>query len=211
MVESPGIGAHKALQLKLAATVSPRSTNAVGCPYSRSGPGETSDFRSRVNIMDAKRVTESSLTMAAQMNPEDANPAGNVHGGVIMKYVDTAAGAVAIRHARRNAVTASIDRLDFHSPVFVGDLLILRASLNLVGKTSLEVGVRVEAENLLTGELRHTASAYLTFVALDEKGHPTEVPPLILETEQEKRRNCEALVRREARLAVRTREQTCIF
>jgi acyl-CoA hydrolase len=161
--------------------------------------------------MNAKRGTESSLTMAVQMNPEDANPAGNVHGGVIMKCVDSVAGAVAIRHARRNAVTASIDRLDFHSPVFVGDLLILRASLNLAGKTSLEVGVRVEAENLLTGEVRHTASAYLTFVALDEKGRPTEVPPLILETEEEKRRNCEALVRKESRLAERTREQTCTF
>jgi acyl-CoA hydrolase len=123
------------------------------------------------------------------MNPEDANPVGNVHGGVIMKYVDTAAGAVAIRHARRICVTASIDRLDFHNPVYVGDLLILKASITMVGRTSVEVGVRVEAEDLLTGKVRHTASAYLSFVAMDEKGTPTQVPPLILETDDENRRN----------------------
>jgi len=140
------------------------------------------------------------------MNPEDANPVGNVHGGVIMKYVDTAAGAVAIRHAKAICVTASIDRLDFHHPVYVGDLLILKASLNLVGKSSVEVGVRVEAENLLTGEVRHTASAYLTFVALDKNGRPRQVPPLLLETETEELRHCQAKVRRESRLAERRRE-----
>ncbi|MGB6067454.1 MAG: acyl-CoA thioesterase, partial [Desulfomonilaceae bacterium] len=131
--------------------------------------------------MEGKTVKESQMTMVIQMNPEDANPVGNVHGGVIMKYVDTAAGAVAIRHARKNCVTASIDRLDFHNPVFVGDLLILKASITLVGKTSMEVGVRVEAEDLLTGNVRHTASAYLSFVALDQNGVPTQVPPLILD------------------------------
>jgi uncharacterized protein (TIGR00369 family) len=159
--------------------------------------------------MQGKPVRESQLTMAIQMNPEDANPAGNVHGGVIMKYVDTAAGVVAIRHSRNIAVTASIDRLDFHYPVFVGDLLILKASINMVGRTSLEVGVRVEAENLLTGEVRHTASAYLTFVALDEKGKPSEIPPLIIETEEQTRRNCEAQIRRHSRLAEKERERCC--
>jgi uncharacterized protein (TIGR00369 family) len=162
-----------------------------------------------MEFMEGKPVRESQMTMAIQMNPEDANPAGNVHGGVVMKYVDTAAGVVAIRHARKIAVTASIDRLDFHNPVFVGDLLILKASVNLVGRTSLEVGVRVEAENVLTGEVRHTASAYLTFVALDSKGAPTQVPPLILETEDEKRRNCEAQIRRQSRLAEKERERCC--
>lgn len=147
--------------------------------------------------------------MAVQMNPEDANPVGNVHGGVIMKHIDTAAGVVAFRHSRRNAVTASIDRLDFHSPVYVGDLLVLKASLNWVGRSSMEVGVRVEAENLLTGEVRHTASAYLTYVALDKKGKPAEVPSLILETDEENRRYCEALQRRETRLEQRRREDTC--
>ena len=157
--------------------------------------------------MQGKTVSESRNILAVQMNPEDANPVGNVHGGVIMKYVDTAAGVVAVRHARCVSVTASIDRLDFHHPVFVGDLLILKASLNYVGKTSAEVGVRVEAENLITGEVRHTASAYLTYVALDEKARPKAVPPLILATEDDRRRNKEAEVRRDSRLRERRREQ----
>ena len=158
--------------------------------------------------MQGKCSHDTAVTMAVQMNPEDANPAGNVHGGVIMKYIDTAAGAVAIRHARKICVTASIDRIDFHHPVFVGDLLILKACLNLVGKSSLEVGVRVEAENLLTGKVTHTASAYLTFVALDENGRPTSVPPLITESAVECRRHTEATVRRKHRLEERNREKS---
>lgn len=157
--------------------------------------------------MKGKRVQESSIVMAQQMNPQDANPAGNVHGGVIMKLIDTAAGAVAIRHARSNAVTASIDRLDFFHPVFVGDFVTLRASLNFVGRTSMEVGVRVESENLMTGERRHTSTAYLTYVALDGQGQPLPLPPMILETEEEKRRNREAKVRRETRLAEKAKEK----
>ena len=157
--------------------------------------------------MKEKRVRESSIIMAQQMNPQDANPAGNVHGGVIMKLIDTAAGAVAIRHARSNAVTASIDRLDFFHPVFVGDFVTLRASLNFVGRTSMEVGVRVESENLMTGERRHTSTAYLTYVALDGRGQPLPLPPMILETEEEKRRNREAKVRRETRLAEKAKEK----
>jgi acyl-CoA hydrolase len=157
--------------------------------------------------MQGKTVKESCITTSYVMMPEDANPAGNVHGGVIMKHIDTTAGVVAFRHTRCNAVTASIDRLIFHYPVFIGDLLTLRASLNMAGKTSMEIGVRVEAENLLTGDVRHTASAYLTFVGLDNTGRPTEIPPLILETEEERRRNQQALSRREVRLAERTREQ----
>ena len=159
--------------------------------------------------MEGKRVQESSIVMAQVMNPQDANPAGNVHGGVIMKLIDTAAGSVAIRHARSNAVTASFDRLDFHHPVFIGDFVTLRASLNFAGKSSMEVGIRVESENLISGERHHTASAYMTFVALDPEGRPVKVPPLILETEEEKRRNREALARRETRLAEKTREKQC--
>ena len=157
--------------------------------------------------MKEKRVQESSVIMAQQMNPQDANPAGNVHGGVIMKLIDTAAGAVAIRHARSNAVTASIDRLDFFHPVFVGDFVTLRASLNFVGRTSMEVGVRVESENLMTGERRHTSTAYLTYVALDGRGQPLPLPPMILETDEEKRRNREAKVRRGTRLAEKAKEK----
>lgn len=157
--------------------------------------------------MKEKRVQESSIIMAQQMNPQDANPAGNVHGGVIMKLIDTAAGAVAIRHARSNAVTASIDRLDFFHPVFVGDFVTLRASLNFVGRTSMEVGVRVESENLMTGKRRHTSTAYLTYVALDGQGQPLSLSPMILETDEEKRRNREAKVRRETRLAEKAKEK----
>jgi uncharacterized protein (TIGR00369 family) len=157
--------------------------------------------------MDEKRVRDSAVATAQVMMPQDANPSGNVHGGVIVKLIDTAAGVVARRHTRHNAVTASIDRLDFHHPVYVGDLLTLRASINLVGTTSIEIGVRAEAEDLLTGKIRHTASAYLTFVALDSDGTPIEVPGLILETKEEIRRNREACDRRELRLTEKRREK----
>jgi acyl-CoA hydrolase len=156
--------------------------------------------------MEGKRVRDSSVVMAQMMIPQDANPAGNVHGGVVVKIIDEAAGVVAARHARSNVVTAAIDRLDLHTPVLVGDLLFFNASLNYVGRTSMEIGVRVEAENLMTGEVRHAASASLTYVALDPQGHPREVPQLILETEEEKQRHDEAKTRREMRLAKRYRE-----
>ena len=153
--------------------------------------------------MDGKRVKDSALIMVQSMSPQDANVAGNVHGGVIMKIIDTAAGVVAARHARGNVVTASVDRLAFHFPVFIGDLVTFKASLNYVGKTSMEVGVRVEAETVVTGLIRHTASAYLTMVALDEKQKPIPVPELILESEDDFRRNREAQLRRELRLLER--------
>ncbi len=156
--------------------------------------------------MEGKRVKDSSVTMAQMMIPQDANPSGNVHGGVVVKIIDEAAGVVAARHARSNVVTASIDRMDFHNPVFVGDVLFFKTSLNLVGRTSMEIGVRVEAENLITGDVRHAASAYLTYVALDRNGKPREVPPLILETEDDHRRNREAVSRRQIRLAEKKRE-----
>lgn len=153
--------------------------------------------------MERKKVKDTSVVMAQLMTPQDVNLAGNVHGGVIMKLIDTAAGTVATRHARTNLVTASVDRLDFHNPVFVGDLVTLKASLNLVGRTSMEVGVYVQSENLITGQIRHTASAYITLVALDKDGRPTAVPPLILETEEEMRRNREAQARRAIRLSAK--------
>jgi uncharacterized protein (TIGR00369 family) len=160
-------------------------------------------------MMEGKRVEESSVVMSQLMTHQDTNLAGNVHGGVIMKLIDTASGVAAVRHARSNVVTASIDRLDFHHPVFVGDLLTLRANLNLVGRTSMEVGVRVETENPMTGVRRHTASAYLTYVALDRDGRPMPLPPLILETEEQMRRNREAKARRETRLAEKKKEKAC--
>ncbi len=149
--------------------------------------------------MQAKRVKDSTITIVYQMTPQDANIAGNVHGGVILKNIDNTAGIVASRHANANAVTASIDRVDFYSPVYIGDLLRLLASVNYAGHTSMEVGVRVEAENFMTGEVRHTASAYLTFVALDAEGKPTPIPQLILESEEEQRRNRAARARRDSR------------
>ena len=156
--------------------------------------------------MEAKTVKESAVIMAQLMGPQDINNAGNVHGGVIMKLIDTVAGVVAIKHARHNAVTASIDRLDFHYPVFAGDLVTFKASLNYVGRTSMEIGVRVETENPYTGEVRHTSSAYLTYVCLDKSGRPIPLPQVILETEDEKRRNREAMARREIRLGERKSE-----
>jgi uncharacterized protein (TIGR00369 family) len=157
--------------------------------------------------MQGKRVSESSVIMVQPMSPQDANPAGNVQGGVIMKLIDLAGGIVAHRHARMNVVTASVDRIDFLHPVYVGDVLSLKASLNLVGRTSMEVGVRVESENPITGEIRHTASAFLTYVALDKSGRPVELSPLILENDEEKRRNKDAQARRAVRLRGRIREE----
>jgi uncharacterized protein (TIGR00369 family) len=158
--------------------------------------------------MKQKRVSDSSLVTAIQMQPQDANPFGNVHGGVIMKNVDTTAGIVGLRHTGANVVTASLDRLDFLEPVYVGDVLVLSASINLVGRTSLEIGVRVEAEDPRSGRRRHTASAYLTFVCLDADGKPREIPGLVLETEDERRRHREAAARRKVRLAEKEREKS---
>jgi acyl-CoA hydrolase len=150
-----------------------------------------------------KTVNESKVEMAQAMFPVDANPAGNVNGGTIMKLIDTAAGIAAHRHCRTNVVTASMDRLDFHQPIFVGELVTLRASINYVGTTSMEVGVRVEAENLMTGEVRHTNSAYLTMVSLDEHRRPSGVPKIVPETEDQKRRFREGEMRAKQRKALR--------
>ncbi len=146
-----------------------------------------------------KTAKDSSITVIQQMTHQDANLAGNVHGGVIMKLIDNTAGIVAVRHTGGNAVTASLDRMDFHSPVFIGDLLRVMASINYIGKKSMEIGVRVEAENFVTGEVRHTGSAYLTFVALDEQFKPKVIPPILFESEDAKRRNCEAQERKRVR------------
>jgi uncharacterized protein (TIGR00369 family) len=150
--------------------------------------------------MEGKTVAESQVVMSQIMTPLDVNNIGNVHGGVIMKLVDTAAGIAAIRHSRSISITASIDRLSFLHPVHVGELVTLKASVNMVGNTSMETGVRVEAEGPITGKVRHVASAYLTFVAVDKQNKPKPVPPLILSTEREQQRNREAVARREIRL-----------
>ena len=148
----------------------------------------------------AKTPSESLTTVSRIMMPMDANVAGNVFGGTILRLIDEVASIVAFRHARKNVVTASIDRMDFLGSVFIGDLLRLNASINYVHRTSMEIGVRVEAENPLTGQVRHTGTCFLTYVALDKNRQPTPVPPLTPETEEDKRRWAEAEVRRNLRL-----------
>ena len=150
-----------------------------------------------------------SVIISHVMQPQDANPAGNVHGGAIMKHIDSAAGVVAMRHARGNVVTASIDRLDFHQPVFVGNLLTLQARINWVGRSSMEIEVEAETEDLVSGAVRQVASAFLTFVALDAAGRPTALPPLVLETEDQRQRHREAVARRNLRLAEKQKAEAC--
>lgn len=149
--------------------------------------------------MEGRTVRESSTVVSQLMLPSDANLAGNVHGGTIMKLVDTVGGVVAMRHCRQRVVTARMDEMSFLHPVYVGDLVTLKSSINNVGRTSMEVGVRVESENLRTGKVVHTSSAYLVYVALDSEGRPAEVPALTAETEDEKRRMEAAKVRRKRR------------
>jgi acyl-CoA hydrolase len=137
------------------------------------------------------------------MSIGDANLAGLVHGGVVMKMCDEVAGVAAIRHCGRRIVTAGVDRMTFVEPVNVGELLSCQATVNAAWRTSMEVGVRVEAENPRTGVRRHTSTAYLTMVALDDEGRPTPVPPLVPESDDEHRRRREAELRRANRLAER--------
>jgi acyl-CoA hydrolase len=137
------------------------------------------------------------------MGIEDANTAGYVHGGVIMRLCDEVAGIAAIRHCGVRVVTAGVDRMTFLYPVHVGQLVTVLATVNAAWRTSMEVGVRVESEHVRTREVVHTSAAYLTMVALDEQGRPTAVPPLAPESEEEKRREHEAQLRRDNRLAER--------
>lgn len=148
-----------------------------------------------------KRVGDSAVTLTQMMEVTDVNIAGTVHGGVIMRLVDTAAGLAAVRHAGGLAVTVAIDEMTFLEPVHIGEVLVLHATVNDVGTTSMECGVRVEAHDPVTGRMRHANSAYLVFVAVDDEGHPRPVPALIVETDDEKRRQREARLRRGARLA----------
>jgi acyl-CoA hydrolase len=139
------------------------------------------------------------------MRIADANNGGNVHGGVIMYLCDEVAGIAAVRHSGCRVVTAAVDRMTFLHPVYVGHLLTLKATVNAAWNTSMEVGVRVEAENIRSGEVTGTSSAYLTMVALDDDGRPTPVPPIAPETPDEERRAREAQLRRDNRLAERER------
>lgn len=142
--------------------------------------------------------------MTVRMFPSNANPSGNVFGGYILKQIDLVAGLVAQRHAQTNAVTASIDRVNFLKPVFVGDVLVLHARLNYVHRSSMEIEISVSAENLTKGTSTLTGNAFVTMVALDKNGKPTQVPELILESEEDKRKFAEGKLRMEQRIKERS-------
>jgi acyl-CoA hydrolase len=148
-----------------------------------------------------KPISASSVTLIRQMDLTDANLLGNVHGGEIMKLVDTAGGLAAMKHCGGPVVTVAMDEMSFIEPVVVGDVVTVRAMVNDVGRTSLEVGVRVEAENVVTGRRVHTSSAYLVYVGLGADGRPRPVPPVIAGDEEQRQRQREAKLRRQARLA----------
>jgi acyl-CoA hydrolase len=154
----------------------------------------------------ARTVRETQHETSQLMMPQHSNNLNNVFGGVILAMMDTAAAVSAIRHARATCVTVSVDRVDFREPIYLGELVIMKCSVNFVGRTSMEVGVRVEAEHLLTGVRRHTNSCYLTYVAVDAARHPIEVPRLITETPEEMRRYDAAIERRRRRLEERNAE-----
>lgn len=157
--------------------------------------------------MQGRHPEESEAIMAELMMPQHANIMGNVFGGVILALVDRVAAVCAIRHARRQCVTVSVDKVDFREPIHVGELITAFARVNFAGKTSMEVGVKIIAENVLTGEKRHTNSCYVTYVALDDKGRPTEVAPIVPVTADEKRRFERAAKRRAARVMDRRYDQ----
>jgi uncharacterized protein (TIGR00369 family) len=147
-----------------------------------------------------KPVSASRITLSQLMHPEHANLLGNVHGGWIMKLVDEAGALACMRHAQRKVVTVAIDSMVFRQPIRIGDLVILKAEVSYTGRTSLEAAVEVHAENPVTGEQTHTNTAYLVYVALDDEGRPTSVPPLLAETEEEKEKMRKAQARQERRL-----------
>jgi len=150
--------------------------------------------------LSAKPVRASRVTLSQLMHPEHANLLGNVHGGWIMKLVDEAGALACMRHAQKKVVTVAIDSMTFRQPIKIGDLIVLNAEVTYTGRTSMEAEVQVLAENPVTGEQTHTNTAYLVYVALDDEGKPTAVPPLLLETEDEKRKADNAKERQERRL-----------
>src|SRR4051794_2015542 len=152
---------------------------------------------------DTRTVAQSQTQLIQWMGVLDANSAGFIHGGSVMKLCDEAAGAAAVKHSRCRVVTAGVDRMTFIAPIHVGELVTFSASVNAAWRSSMEVGVRVEAENPRTGERRHTNSAYLTMVAVDADGRPVEVPKLVTENDEQRGREADAQVRRRNRLAER--------
>jgi uncharacterized protein (TIGR00369 family) len=153
------------------------------------------------NTIAPKTIRASRVTLSQLMHPEHANLLGNVHGGWIMKLVDEAGALACMRHAQKKVVTVAIDSMTFRQPIRIGDLIVLNAEVTYTGKTSMEVEVRVIAENPVTGEQTHTNTAYLVYVALDDEGRPTSVPALITETEEEKVRMVQAQKRQAYRIS----------
>lgn len=151
-------------------------------------------------MMEARPVSESQVVMTELVLPSHTNSLGSIFGGVVMSWIDIAAAIAAQRHAKKTVVTASIDALHFVAPVYKGWIVNLKASVNYAGKSSMEVGVRVDAENPITGQVFHTASAYLTFVAIDDKFKPVEILPVLPQSDDEKRRYNRAKERRRQRL-----------
>jgi acyl-CoA hydrolase len=156
--------------------------------------------------MEAKPSSVSRVTLTQVMGPNDANILGNVHGGIIMKLCDEAGGMAAVKHARRPVVTVTVDSMSFLSPVHIGDLVTVRAEVTWVGHTSLETRVVVTAEDVLTGKVTHTNSAYFVYVALDENGRPAPAPPLLRETDEEREQYRQAEARRLYRLQSKRQE-----
>jgi len=154
-----------------------------------------------------KSVQESIVEMTEIVMPQDTNTLGTIFGGKIMQWMDIAAAICGFRHCRTAVVTASVDALHFLCPVLVGHIVSIKAAVNYTGKTSMEIGVRVDAEDPLTGQKRHASSAYLTYVAVDGRRKPIEVPPIAPKTSDEKRRHREAQKRREIRLQMRGKKQ----
>jgi acyl-CoA hydrolase len=153
--------------------------------------------------VDAQSPSASRVTLAQLMQPQDANLHGNVHGGNVMKLMDEAGGSAAIRHARQPVVTVAVDQVLFREPIHLGDLLTVTAELTYVGRTSMEVRIEVQAENLVSRQVKHTNTAYFVYVALDANGRPTPVPPLRLDTDDERRQWDAAEKRQANRLAQR--------
>ncbi len=157
--------------------------------------------------LEGRTVDDSRVVMAGTMQPTDANVWGNVHGGTLMRLADEAGGAAAIRHARRRCVTVAMDSMTFKEPVYIGDLLTLTACLTYVGHTSIETEVQIEPEDLRTGVKRHAGTCYLIYVAIDDHGRPTPVPPLLLHTDEERARWRAAEARRARRQRERERDE----
>jgi acyl-CoA hydrolase len=157
--------------------------------------------------MQPRHPHESETVMSELMMPQHANIMGNVFGGVILSLVDRVAAVCAIRHSRKQCVTVSVDKVDFREPIHVGELITAMARVNFAGRTSMEVGVKIVAENVITGEQRHTNSCYVTYVALDEHGEPAPVPPVVPGTPDEKRRYNRAAARRASRVMDRRYDQ----